>query len=92
MALVPAYVKETGTKQHVPAHWIGRTFGGATFQHAPGSAPPAEDAPDPDVEPPRSGAGSGAQAWRDYAASQGVGVEQDATRDDIIAVLDARQS
>lgn len=37
--------------------------------------------------PPKGGAGSGAQAWREYAASKGVVVADDATREDIIAAL-----
>ena len=38
-------------------------------------------------EPPRSGAGSGKQAWTDFAAANGVEVGDDDTRDDIIAKL-----
>lgn len=41
-------------------------------------------------EPPRSGKGSGVEAWREYATSLGVEVADDATRDDIIAVVDGR--
>lgn len=39
-------------------------------------------------EPPRSGRGSSVEAWRDYAVVAGVEVEDDATRDDIIAAVD----
>lgn len=39
--------------------------------------------------PPKSGAGSSADAWLEYASAQGVDVEQDAKRDDIIAACDA---
>jgi hypothetical protein len=42
-------------------------------------------------EPPRSGKGSGKEAWAAYAASQGVDVAEDASRDDIIAQLAERQ-
>lgn len=41
-------------------------------------------------EPPRSGKGSGADAWRTYAESMGVTVDEDMSRDDIIAQLDSR--
>lgn len=42
-------------------------------------------------EPPRSGRGSGKEAWAAYASSQGVDVAEDASRDDIIAQLAERQ-
>jgi hypothetical protein len=37
--------------------------------------------------PARSGPGSGADKWRAYAAAQGVEVDLDASRDDVIAAL-----
>jgi hypothetical protein len=40
------------------------------------------------AEPPRSGAGSGRPAWAEYAASLGLEVPADASRDDIIAAVD----
>lgn len=40
-------------------------------------------------EPPRGGAGSGVEAWRKFASSEGVAVNDDMTRDDIIAAVDA---
>lgn len=42
-----------------------------------------------DEEPPRAGKGSGRAEWAAYAASVGVEVDDDATRDDIIAAVDA---
>lgn len=39
-------------------------------------------------EPPRGGAGSGVDAWRDYAVQTGVEVDDDMNRDDIIAAVD----
>jgi hypothetical protein len=39
-------------------------------------------------EPPRGGAGSGLDAWRDYADKTGVEVADDMNRDDIIAAVD----
>lgn len=41
------------------------------------------------VIPPRGGPGSGAPEWRDYARSRGVEVGDDASRDDVIAALEA---
>jgi hypothetical protein len=40
------------------------------------------------TEPPRSGAGSGRDAWVAYAGAQGVEVTDDMTRDDIIAAVE----
>src|SRR4051812_20900309 len=39
--------------------------------------------------PPKGGAGSGREAWAEYAAASAVPVADDATREDIIAALDA---
>lgn len=39
-------------------------------------------------EPPRGGAGSGVDAWRDYATQTGVELDDDMNRDDIIAAVD----
>lgn len=52
---------------------------------------PVEDGGGGDGEapPPRSGPGSGAPAWREYAARNGVEVAPDESRDDVIAALDA---
>lgn len=41
-------------------------------------------------EPPRSGKGSGRDAWAAYAASHGVEVGDDVSRDDIMAALSER--
>lgn len=38
--------------------------------------------------PPRGGAGSGRDAWADYASAHNVDVADDASRDDIINALD----
>jgi hypothetical protein len=54
--------------------------------------PEAEPEPEPEAEevtePPRSGAGSGRDAWVAYAGTQGVEVTDDMTRDDIIAAVE----
>lgn len=39
--------------------------------------------------PPKAGPGSSAEAWRVYAAGLGVDVADDASRDDVIAALEA---
>lgn len=49
------------------------------------AAPVVEEPKDDDVEvPPRSGAGSGADAWRAFATAKGVTVGPEDRRDDII--------
>lgn len=40
-------------------------------------------------EPPRSGKGSGVQAWRAYAEAKGFTVPAEADRDGIVAIVDA---
>jgi len=42
-----------------------------------------------DDEPPRSGKGSGKGAWADYAEELGVAVPADASKEDIIALVDS---
>lgn len=61
---------------------------------ASGAADAAEDAAEgpvagEQVEPPRAGRGSSRDAWAAYAATVGVTVGADDTRDDIIAAVDA---
>jgi hypothetical protein len=41
-------------------------------------------------EPPRGGEGSGREAWAAHAATLGIELAEDATRDDIIAAVDAK--
>jgi hypothetical protein len=41
------------------------------------------------AEPPRSGGGSGRDAWAAYAGELGINVADSMTRDDIIAAVDA---
>ncbi|MFI1607848.1 hypothetical protein ACH4YN_38040 [Streptomyces griseofuscus] len=60
------------------------------------SAEPSQvEAPSPagtggDLEaPPRAGKGSGVEAWRDFASRKGVDVDQDASREQIIAACEA---
>jgi hypothetical protein len=61
--------------------------------------PEAEPEPEPEAEPedsgddapPRSGAGSGRDAWATYAESQGVEVTDDMTRDEIIEAVEEHE-
>lgn len=39
--------------------------------------------------PPKGGAGSGKDAWKAYADSLGVAVDDEASRDDIVAAIEA---
>ncbi|MEU0940494.1 hypothetical protein [Embleya sp. NPDC005971] len=58
--------------------------------HSPATqAPPAGESEEGPVEPPRSGPGSGKSAWAEYASARGVTVANDASREDIIAAVDA---
>lgn len=56
-----------------------------------GEAAPVDEpeAPVGDGPPPKGGGGSGAPAWREYAAKHNVEVADNASRDDVIAALDA---
>ena len=57
----------------------------------PAPAPePSEPIPETEApaEPPRSGRGSGIDAWRAYATAIGLGIDPDMTRDDIIDAVD----
>jgi hypothetical protein len=75
---LPAWARKAITN---PAAW------------ADGSAPDEADtdnAADTDGPPPKSGAGSGAAAWRAYAKHAEVEVDDKASREDVIAALEAR--
>lgn len=50
--------------------------------------PSGESAEGSEGPPPQSGAGSGKDAWRQYADRQGVQVSDDASRDEIIGAVD----
>jgi hypothetical protein len=56
----------------------------------PNPNPNPEPTPAPVEEPPRNGPGSGREAWATHAAALGVETAEDATRDDIIAAVDAK--
>lgn len=86
-------VRAFGPNDDVPdwaAEWI-------TNPHAWTDAPPSEaataaEAEPASEEPPRSGRGSGADAWAAYAGSLGISVDPDWSRDDIIERVDAHRS
>ncbi|SDL33088.1 hypothetical protein [Streptomyces indicus] len=48
-----------------------------------------DQAPAPSEAPPRSGRGSGVEAWRKFAEQHDVEVPADATREDVIAACEA---
>ncbi|MEU1240049.1 hypothetical protein ABZ388_06790 [Micromonospora parva] len=50
---------------------------------------PAEPVVAQDGPPPKGGAGSGAPAWREYAAKNNVEVAEDASREDVVEALTA---
>lgn len=54
--------------------------------------PPVAPAADAVAAPPRSGAGSGRDAWAAYADSLGIEVPDDMTRDDIIALVEQQEA
>jgi len=65
-----------------PKAWVG---GEVPTGHAPAGTSPGGEVP----EPPRSGPGSSKAAWVEYAAARGVNVADDASREDVIAAVDA---
>lgn len=50
-----------------------------------------DDFPEPagPTEPPRAGRGSGVEAWTEYAEGLDIEVPEGASRDDVIALVDA---
>jgi len=51
-----------------------------------------DEAPQGPEEPPRGGPKATADAWRTHAAALGVEVPEDASRDDIVALVDAHNT
>jgi len=69
----------------VGAHLIeGGAAEGSQPEQTPDASAKGQDGP-----PPKGGAGSGAPAWRAYAAKKGVEVAEDASREDVVAALEA---
>jgi hypothetical protein len=71
-----------------PKAWEGgklqSTEGDSSKQDSGSEATDSGANPD---EPPRSGKGSSKEAWAEFAQSRGVHVEDEDSRDDIIAAL-----
>lgn len=85
---------EVASRISNPKVWDGEppAFAGSGVRRFPMLGSPvgaAQSGPAAGGVPPRSGKGSGADAWAAYAAANGVPVAPDATRDDVIAALDA---
>ncbi|MDN4616414.1 hypothetical protein P5G50_18355 [Leifsonia sp. F6_8S_P_1B] len=79
---VPAWAQKLITN---PNAWAGES---RPIKAAPAADKPAEVKPPSEV-PPKSGPRATVDAWLSYAAAHQVAVEDDATRKDIIAALDA---
>lgn len=89
---LPSWAEERITN---PAAWVGADTASPAAPADPSSSSPsststaaAQDGPQ-GPPPPRTGRGSGQQAWATYAAACGVTVPDGTSREDIIAVLDA---
>lgn len=84
-----------GPDDEVPAEVAARitnprAWEGGVLPLTDDAGPAATSAADGDTptEPPRSGAGSGRDAWVAYAAARGLEVADDASRDQIITAVD----
>jgi hypothetical protein len=80
--------------------WAMEQMGDHCFEDVPGQPDPdaqlaeqsqaaAANEDGPGGEPPRAGRGSGLEAWTDYAVGLGIDVPDDASRDDVIELVDA---
>jgi hypothetical protein len=93
------YGPEYGNAENVPTEVARRIPNPKAWEDGEAPDLPDEDQgtdPGPQVvqndEPPRSGAGSGKEAWRSHAEGLGIDVPDDASRDDIIALVDRRHA
>lgn len=69
--------------------WADGIVGEHVLRDVRGEQVPTDE---PGPKPPkRSGPGSSAAAWRNYAAKNGVDVADDADRDEVIAALEAAE-
>lgn len=82
---------EDGAGARYCAHHYAEPVVDRKEEHA--VAPKAEERAEPEpsygTAPPRSGKGSGVDAWSDYAYTNNVDVPDDAGRDDIITACEA---
>lgn len=87
---IPGAVAALITNPHV---WEGaeeeQEVEEATAPAATEESAEESDAPDAGKIPPKSGRGSGLPAWRDYADKNGFETDDDVTREEIIAALEA---
>lgn len=85
-----------GPSTEVP-EWAARKITNDRAWATPPTFPDVKAVTDPDVagtgeapaRPPTSGKGSGVEAWRAYATARGIAIPEDASRDDIVAEVDA---
>lgn len=56
---------------------------------ADGDQGDGDEPPAPSEAPPRSGRGSGVEAWRTFAEAHGVDTADEMSRDDVIAACEA---
>ncbi|MFI1467642.1 hypothetical protein [Streptomyces wuyuanensis] len=86
-----AYVHVDG-KAYGPGDQVPAAVAKRIGEHAWTDSGSSAEAPTPTGEgeaPPRSGRGSGVEAWRAFAEQHDVEVAADATREDIIAACEA---
>ncbi|MFD3517710.1 hypothetical protein [Streptomyces sp. NPDC058657] len=76
-----------GPDDEVPAD-VARRIGDHAWQDR-ADVEDLDDQADQGQAPPRSGRGSGVEAWRAFATQHDVEVADDATREDIIAACEA---
>jgi hypothetical protein len=74
-----------GPEDEVPSDVAGRI----TNPKAWVAGEVAESSEGESEEPPRSGKGSGLEAWKAYAEGLDIVVPDDASRDDVIALVDS---
>jgi len=77
------------TAQEDPAAELARLEARIAELKAGSESEPTTPVVDPDGPPPKGGAGSGAPAWREYAAKRKVEVSADVSREDVWAALEA---
>ena len=78
-------------KSDLPASVVEKLAGNAlAFGTSEAEQPSASRVLGVEEPPPRAGAGSGKDAWADFARANGVEVEDHASRDEIIGVLEER--
>lgn len=79
-----------GPDDTVPAA-VAKRIGSHAWEDPEAAAGDGDDLAPPTLlqEPPRSGRGSGVDAWRAYAEQEDVDVAPEASREDVIAALES---